>query len=187
MTVARDRVLTDEEFEQLALSDPDGRWELWDGTPRRKPGMTFEHNAVGEYLSHLLQSQLDRKNFQVRSNKGHVRRPHGRYFIPDLFVIPAPAMAGKRGRPDRLESYTEPLPLVVEIWSRSTGRYDVTKKLDEYKRRGDEEIWLIHRYERTLTAWRRRPDGSYAETTFPGAGQRIGLPRVAVDVGSLCG
>jgi Uma2 family endonuclease len=54
-----------------------------------------------------------------------------------------------------LEIYDEPLPLVAEVWSPSTGGYDVLAKLPEYRRRGDTEIWLLHPYERTLTAWRR--------------------------------
>ena len=65
---------------------------------------------------------------------------------------------------DVLEVYDQPLPLVVEVWSRSTGDYDVEEKLAVYQQRGDLEIWRIHPYERTLTAWRRLPDGSYEET-----------------------
>ena len=59
---------------------------------------------------------------------------------------------------------------MVEIWSRTTGDYDydITAKLPSYRERGDAEIWLIHPYERTLTAWRRQPDGSYAEETYRG-------------------
>ncbi len=35
------------------------------------------------------------------------------------------------------------------------GRVDVESKLPDYRRRGDLEVWRIHPYERTLTAWRR--------------------------------
>jgi hypothetical protein len=44
----------------------------------------------------------------------------------------------------------------------------------------------VHPYERTLTSWRRQPDGSYAETVHregivkPGA-----LPGVAIDLEML--
>ena len=47
-----------------------------------------------------------------------------------------------------LEVYEGPLPLVVEVWSASTGNYDVESKLLEYQRRGDLEIWRLHPYER---------------------------------------
>jgi hypothetical protein len=36
------------------------------------------------------------------------------------------------------------------------------------QQRGDLEIWRIYPYERSLTAWRRQPDGSYEATTHRG-------------------
>jgi Uma2 family endonuclease len=189
VVMARMRVanpMSDEAFERLALGDPSAHWELYCGVPRRKPGMTFEHNEVSENLAFTLHAQLDRREYRVRTNKGHVRRPRRSYFIPDVFVIPRAAFEPKRGHPDDLEAYTEPLPLVVEVWSRSTGGYDVTDKLAEYQRRGDAEIWLIHPYERTLTAWRRRPDGSYDETVIiDGIVRPVALPGVEIDLARL--
>ena len=41
-------------------------------------------------------------------------------------------------------------------------------KLQGYRERGDAEIWVIHPYERTLTIWRRQPDGRYAEEIYRG-------------------
>lgn len=64
--------------------------------------------------------------------------------------------------------YEDPVPLVVEVWCPSTGDYDVDKKLDEYRRRGDPEIWRIHPYERILIAWSRQAGGSYAEQMYAG-------------------
>lgn len=179
-------LMTDEAFEQLALEDPDGQWELWCGRPRRKPPMTFRHGDAADYLSYLLQAQLDRRAFRVRSNKGRVRRPRQSYFIPDVFVIPALAFEPLLGDDDRLEAYTESMPLMVEILSRSTRRYDLGTKLEEYKRRGDGEIWLIDPHTRTLTAWRRQPDGTYSETLFRGGTvQPIALPGVTIDLDAL--
>ena len=54
------------------------------------------------------------------------------------------------------------------------------------QRRGDIEIWLIHPYERTLTAWRRRPDGGYDQTTVTeGIIRPVALPGVAIDFAAL--
>jgi Uma2 family endonuclease len=187
--MARTRLVTpmsDEAFERFALDDPDGHWELYCGVPRRKPAMTFEHNDVAFNLGLSLANQLDRREYRVRANAGRTRRPSRSYFIPDVFVIPRAAFEPKRGHPDRLEAYTEPLPLIVEVWSRSTGKYDVGTKLEEYQRRGDAEIWLIHPYERTLTAWRLRPDGSYDQTVITtGAIQPVALPGVTIDLDAL--
>jgi Uma2 family endonuclease len=87
---------------------------------------------------------------------------------------------------DVLEIYDQPLPLVVEVWSRSTGEYDVEEKLAVYQQRGDLEIWRIHPYERTLTAWRRLPDGSYEEVIFSeGIVHPVALPGVEIDLAVL--
>jgi Uma2 family endonuclease len=83
-------------------------------------------------------------------------------------------------------AYTEALPLVVEIWSPSTGDYDIAAKLPLYRQRGDQEIWFLHPYERTLTAWRRQPDGSYAEDFYPGGIVPVAaLPGLTIDLDAL--
>ena len=75
---------------------------------------------------------------------------------------------------------------MVEVWSPSTGDYDVDAKLPVYQQRGDLEIWRIHPYERTLTTWRRQPDGSYEETLHrDGTITPVALPGVTIDLGAL--
>ena len=173
-------------FEELALNDVDGQWELWDGEARQKPSMTAEHNWLMAYLGAQLINQIDLEQFQVRINAGHVTRTTHNYFIPDVAVLPLSLVQPFRGRADVLEAYREPLPLVVEVWSPSTGGYDQRVKLAEYQRRGDAEIWLLHPYERTLTAWRRGPDGTYTETVYrTGSVQPAALPGVSIDLEAL--
>ena len=178
--------ITEAEFRRLAVEEPDEKWELFDGEPRRKPCMTWEHNYLALYLAAALINQLDVREYHVRSEAGHVRRPTGRFFIPDVFVVPMAQAPRDRGRPGVLEEHTEPLPLVVEIWSTSTGRYDVQTKLTTYRERGDLEIWFVHPYDRTITIWRRQPDGTYAETTVQsGRVQPSTLPNVTIDFDAL--
>jgi Uma2 family endonuclease len=183
-----EKLMSDEAFERLALNDPDGQWELWYGVPRRKPGMAFWHGDATEELAYILRSQLDRSQFRVRSNKGRVRRPGESYFIPDVFVIPVSAFAPLRDRNDEneLEAYAQPMSLVVEALSKSTRRDDRRVKLEEYKRRGDLEIWLLDPRTRSLTSWRIQPDGSYTETTQQGGTVSPAfLPNVSIDLDSL--
>jgi Uma2 family endonuclease len=147
--------------------------------------MTAAHNHDMMYLAIQLGQQLDRREFEVRCNAGHVRRTAENYYIPDVFVVPTDLV-----RPllpvQRLETFAVPLPLVVEVWSPSTGDYDVRTKLLEYQRRGDLEIWLIHPFEHTLTAWRRQPDGSYVEALVEGGTvQPVALPSVTIDLDAL--
>jgi Uma2 family endonuclease len=75
---------------------------------------------------------------------------------------------------------------VVEIWSPSTGSYDQARKLRAYRERGDQEIWYIHPYDRTLTAWRRQGDGSYVESRYAGGAVALSsLPGVVIDLDDL--
>jgi len=88
--------------------------------------------------------------------------------------------------PATFEVYAEPMPLVVEVWSPSTGDDDVDTRIPEYQQRGDLEIWRIHPYERTLRAWRRQPDGSYAELfVVGGIIEPAFLPNVRIEIESL--
>ena len=173
-------------FQAVAIEDPEGHWELHRGRLREKPAMSFRHNQALFLLDRQLVMQLDPREFYVRTNTARVRRTDETYFIPDLFVIPAALVGPERDRPDVLEVYDAPLPLVVEVWSPSTGGYDVDAKLPEYQRRGDREIWRLHPFERTLTAWRRQADGSDGERIFHGGVVQPGaLPEVTIDLDAL--
>jgi Uma2 family endonuclease len=178
--------ISEQEYRELALSDPDSRWELWDGVLVEKPLMSMKHDDVAFHLGYLLQSQLDRSIYRVNVNGGKTRRSPRHYFIPDVVVIPAAFVLPFADDPRAFNAFTEPLPLVVEIWSRTTGDYDIAAKLPSYRERGDTEIWFIHPYERTLTAWRRQPDGSYAEESYRGGVVLVAsLPGVVIDFDAL--
>jgi Uma2 family endonuclease len=179
--------LTEEEYVHLVFSEPDRMLELYDGEVREKPGMSWEHSEIFIFLGHLLVQQLDRRQFSVLG-ESRVRRAPGNIFIPDIMVVPTAFAQEFRGQPGRLAILRDPLPLVVEIWSRSTGNYDVSAKIPEYKRRGDLEIWRVHPYQRTITAWRRQLDGSYDETVHhEGSIEPVALPNVTVSLDELFG
>ncbi len=178
--------ISNEAYERLALAEPDRQWELRDGHLREKPGMTAAHNELAVTLGYILLSQLDRAAYRVRIDAGRLRRPQATYFIPDVFVVPTAYVIPLMDQQDVLEVYDQPLPLVVEVWSRSTGEYDIEEKLAVYQQRGDLEIWRIHPYERTLTAWRRLPDGSYDETIHhDGVVRPTALPGIEIDLAAL--
>ena len=177
--------ISSEAYERLALSDTDRKWELWDGVLREKPGMSAAHNEVGVTLGHMLMSQLDRREYRVRVDSGKARRPGATYFIPDAFVVPTAFVAPLLVQ-HSLEVYDQPLPLIVEIWSPTTGDYDIEEKLAVYQQHGDQEIWFVHPYERTLTAWVRQPDGSYEKSLYrEGIVRPNSLPGVEIDLAIL--
>jgi Uma2 family endonuclease len=140
---------------------------------------------VGIELVAALHAQLDRRQFRVRHDSSHVRRSADRYYIPDVFVVPTEQYLLQEPL-HTLETYVQPLPLVMEIWSPSTGDYDIEGKLPQYQQRGDREIWYIHPYDRNLRAWRRQPDGSYEESVHEhGLIQPMALPGVTIDLDTL--
>jgi len=178
--------MSERDYLSLALANPDVPWELHDGRPREKPPMSAEHNALMFELGYHLRRQLDPMRFRLRFNAGRLRRPSTATYIPDVVVIPAALEHEQRRGPGALELYSEPLPLVVEVWSPSTGAYDVDAKFPEYQQRGDHEIWRLHPFERTLRAWRRQSDGSYIETVYHGGMiEPVALPGVTIDLDEL--
>jgi len=180
-----DRV-SEEEYRRLALGDGGHAWELHRGRLREKPGMSVEHGDLLTEVLHVLRRQLDRNEYRLRANHARLRRSPEHYYIPDVTVVPTALERALRRRPGTLDAYDQPMPLVVEIWSPSTGDYDLAEKLPEYQRRGDREIWRLHPYERTLRVWRRRLDGAYDETTYTGGVVRpAALAGVEIDLDAL--
>ena len=185
--MAVEQRMSEAAYEQFVLSGPDGLWELHDGRLVEKPGMSWEHHVVVAQLGKALLNALDPRSYLVFF-EGRVRRPGATIFLPDLMVVPTAYGEQFHGQPGTLAIFADPLPLVVEVWSSSTGSYDIDTKIPDYQARGDLEIWRIHPYERTLTAWRRQPDGSYGETVHrEGVVHPMALPDVAIDLAALFG
>lgn len=172
-------------YEQVALEDGDVTWEYVSGRLREEPGMTQEHNDTAFYLAHQLASQLDREQFILRSNAGRLQTLSGNEYVPNVVVVPT-RIAHTQAGSGKLESHVEPLPFVAEVWSKSTGAYDIDTKLPDYLARGDEVVWRVHPYEKTVRAWTRQPDGAYLESEHAGGVVAIAsLPGVAIDLAEL--
>ena len=106
--------------------------------------------------------------------------------MPDVMVVPT-CLTARASRSCRCwRSSAKPLPLVVEVWSPSTGDYDVETKIPVYQQRGDLDIWRLHPYEPSLARWVRQTDGSYAESTHQGGVIELAaLPGVTIDLDRL--
>jgi Uma2 family endonuclease len=178
--------VSEQEYQDFVLSGVAGSWELHDGRLVEKPGIarSWKHLAIASLLGVLLQNQLDLDEYRVFF-ESRVRRPAATIFLPDVMVVPVTYGEGIAELPV-LAIFSEPLPLVVEGWSPSTGEYDVDTKIPVYRQRGDAEIWRIHPYERTLTRWVRRPQGTYAASTYQGGVVTLAaLPGVTIDLDRL--
>lgn len=184
MATTTERQVSEETYRRLALGN--SQLELHRGQLREKPGMSVEHNDIADLLATLLRGQLDRNHYRVRENFARLRLSSTTYYVPDVVVIPTASVQALRERQGSLDAYDDPVPLVVEIWSPSTGDYDLNEKLAGYQQRGDLEIWYVHPYARTLIAWRREPDGTYPQTTYEaGIVHPTSLPGVAIDLETL--
>jgi Uma2 family endonuclease len=172
-------------YERVALEDNEGQWELVCGQLRRKPAMTMAHNDIQHVLAFAVARELDDERFTVRINSTRLRTPGGDNFVPDVVVVPL-AVLEQLLHSSALEGYSEPMPLVVEVWSPSTGEYDVETKLPQYRARGDLEIWLVHPQRREITAWRRQANGDCSETLYTrGDVPVLSLPGVKVKLETL--
>jgi len=123
--------VTERTYQSVALEDPERSWELHDGCLMEKPWMGNEHNDIMSYLGFCLIQQLDPREYRVPINGSRLRRSAQSSSIPDVCVIPVSLFRQGLGRPGELEFYSEPLPLIVEIWSPSTGDYDVDENIPE--------------------------------------------------------
>ena len=172
-------------FELVAMEDPNNVWELFDGVLEKKPAMTVPHNRVMARLMVELTRQLDVDEFEVRINTGKLNLGKRSSFVPDV-VVPVESIPSYDESTRVLEVLAPAMPFVVEIWSPSTGGYDVERKFPEYQARGDREIWRLHPYERTLTMWRRLDGGGYDESIQKGGVvELLGQPGVSVDLDEL--
>lgn len=172
-------------YERVALEDGDGLWELVCGRLRERPLMTQEHNRCAWRLMSQIAKQFDESKFEARMNAPALRIREGTYLVPDVAVFPIDTPAAG-ARHTSLETYEVAVPFVAEVWSPSTGGYDVETKLPEYQVRGDLEIWRIHPIDRDVTVWRRLPDGSYSESRHTSGTLAIeSLPAVTIDLARL--
>jgi Uma2 family endonuclease len=172
-------------FEQLALEEPAEKWELADGHVRKKPAMTMKHYDLAFELAYAIRSQVSHDRFHVRCDQGRLLSGTS-YLVPDVFVVEANQADQFRGLDATLEAYSEPVPFVAEVWSRSTGQYDLAGKLDAYRQRGDQEVWLLHPYEKWIRINLRGPSGDYIESDVRSGLVRLtAIPGVVINVESL--
>lgn len=173
-------------YRAISLEDDDEVWELVRGTLRKKPLMSVWHGNVSVDLILQLGPQLDENEYALRANHARARISGGTWFVPDVAVIPVAAMREHFADPGALDAYEDPLPFVAELWSKSTGDYDASDKLSGYQERGDQEIWLVHPYERRVRVFTLQSDGSYLESVHSNGSLALtSLPNVRIDIDRL--
>ena len=180
-------IMSAKQYEAFAVTEEGRRVELHGGRLVEKPDMSIAHEWWQSRLAMQLGRQLDPAEYLVQSG-ARLKRDDEHYFIPDVAVVPVTLINPNREqwRGLNLFDVDQPLPLVVEIWSPSTGTYDDDLKFPVYQQRGDLEIWRLHPYDKTLTVWRRQAGGTYREATYrSGRLSLFALPDVVIDLDAL--
>ena len=108
-------ILSEREYRELVERDDDRLWELWEGVLVEKPPMSMKHDNSSFLLGHLLQTQLDWREFRVNVNGGKTRCTARNFSIPDVVVIPASLQFPYENDPRSFNAFAEPLP----SWPRS--------------------------------------------------------------------
>ena len=118
------------------------RYELLEGFLLVTPAPGVPHQLISARLQTALMNYLSEAAHVV--GPGVVERPPRTHLEPDLLVFPPPL--------PRTEKWTDLAGhwLAVEIYSRSSRRYDHDYKRDAYLALGVREVWLLDRWERSV-------------------------------------
>ncbi len=116
------------EFEETA----DAKHEYHKGKLHKMPGGTFNHNRIGLNVAFLLNLFFDQENKEIEAFSSDMKvysEALDRSFYPDVSVV--------IGEPQQVNSksasiFTNPV-LLVEVLSKSTRDYDMTKKFGHYR------------------------------------------------------
>lgn len=170
-------------LEEIVLAHPGAKVEMFNGEVREKQTMTIPHNLAQVRLVRELVPQLNFDRFDLRIDNVRLARTDSTFFIPDVCIIPSPGNQAIREAIAGLEMVREPCLFGAEIWSPTTGSFDLAQKVPEYMAREDREIWLLHPYDLTVTSWVRQPNGQYLQSIYQGGQvELVSIPGIVVDL-----
>jgi Uma2 family endonuclease len=126
--VKKSELMTEAEylaFERAALE----KHEFVAGRIYAMAGATRQHNLITGNVAGELRSQLKGKPCETYSNDMRVRIPRsGRFTYPDVVVV----CGAPQFLDDEFDTLLNPL-LIVEVLSRTTGKYDLIEKFSDYR------------------------------------------------------
>jgi len=173
----------------LTWSD-DERWELIDGVAyNMTPAPSRKHQEISWELSRQISAHLHGKKCKAYTAPFDVRLPAlgatdettSTVVQPDLVVVCDPEKLddrGCKGAPD----------LVIEILSPASLARDQREKLLLYEQAGVLEYWIVHPTDRTVSIFRRGPDGLYGKPSLYTSEERAPvsvLPELVIDLGAV--
>lgn len=166
------RIMSADDFMAWRQDQP-GRWELVNGFPIRAMAFaTQRHDTVTVNILSALRLKLRGQRCRPWSADIAVKIPGGNVRQPDVTIDCAPI---------RNEGLASDAPTVVfEVLSPSTKAFDVTRKLEEYKRVATlAHIVFIDLDQPRVALWTRAGD-AWVDTQADGLDARIELGAVPV-------
>lgn len=155
--------MTPAEFDSVTESVPGHRYELVRGVVIVSPIPSELHDDLSDELGHLLRDYKER----------HLNGASLDATLPNRYVLGTPqrriadrvlwAGLGRQPDPNR-----DPPRATVEFLSSGRRNWcrDLDEKREEYAAAGIEEYWVIDRFRRQMTVFRRRDDRTIEEQVF---------------------
>lgn len=135
--IRNDKIYDIEDY--FVLSNDGNRYELIDGTLYSMSSPTGEHQEIVGEVYFQLRDYLKNKQCKVYLSPFDVKINKKDIVQPDLFIL-----CDRRELQGTDNKYLEgPPDLVIEVWSESTGRYDLMGKRRKYQSAGVREYWVI--------------------------------------------
>ena len=149
--------------------------EYLDGEIRAMTGASRRHNLITVNVSSELRAQLRSSDCETYASDMRVRVPGGNlYTYPDVVVVCGEA-AFEDAEVDTLLNPT----LIVEVLSKSTGKYDRTVKFEHYRTLESlAEYVLVSQDEYRVEHYAKQPDGRWLLTDIVGLEATLELESV---------
>jgi len=182
MTDAARPLMTADEFLLWCL-DQEDTYELVDGRPVLKfdngpemmAGANEQHDQIVVNLLASLRSRLRGGRCRAKTADQAARMQRGNVRRPDVTIDCGPR------RPNTYES-VEPA-VFFEVLSRSTRRFDLLRKADEYRSTPSlKHFALLEPEQAKALLWSRTEDGGWAPSEIIGLEGSVDLPAVGVSL-----
>jgi len=138
-------LLTYSEYQKLPETDP-YEHEMIDGEEFVSPSPSFWHQRLMIRFAELLREFLKGKHLGVVTGPVDIYYAEQSYVSPDLTFV----TAEQAGQLRNAQEIRIPPPLVVEVLSKSSIKWDREDKRGFYKRFGVLEYWIIDPFDQTI-------------------------------------
>jgi Uma2 family endonuclease len=155
MSTAATAPMTADEFWEFVHRPENAgrRWELENGEVREMPSPGLRHGVVCASLAHRLWNYVTGlgRGYVSSNDAGLiVRRDPDTVRGPDLMVFLEP-----RSFEDISPKFAEDVPaLVVEVLAPSDQPTKLSRRIDQYRKRGVRLVWVVDPEERTVTVYK---------------------------------